>query len=86
MFEEVLDPIDEVSDESSYWLFRTESGDYYQYFYDQDFIAIGWNYITLQDLTNLTRIQIKVKVSQHEGLNLDDPNELRKATLIGAQL
>ena len=86
MYNEVFDHIDEVSESIDYWLVRTDSGKYYDFFYSQEYIAIDWNYITLQDFENLTRNQIKEKIARNEDLNLDDPSGLRRATLITNKL
>ena len=33
----------------NYWLFRTNSGEFYQTFKEYSFIAIGWNEISVFD-------------------------------------
>jgi restriction system protein len=36
-------PVTVLNEERSYWLVRTQSGDYHQEFYFDNYIAIGWN-------------------------------------------
>ena len=43
--------ISQVSDERGYWFFRSLGGAYYSDFFKHDFIGIGYNEITLKDLT-----------------------------------
>lgn len=43
----------QISGERRYWLVRTMGGDYYSEFVKDNFIAIGYNFITLQDLKSL---------------------------------
>lgn len=63
-----------VNPNRQYWLFRTDSGDYYEEFRDSEYIAIGWNEIPLANLaeinldpTNEALYQrIRDKVSVHD--------------------
>lgn len=82
MFNEVFDPIEEIAEDINYWLIRTDGGNYYEAFVEEGFVGIGWNYLTLQDLTNLSPEQIKRKIAEYESLTLEDSNDKRKATLI----
>jgi restriction system protein len=47
----------------SYWFIRTEGGQHFDSFYESDFIAIGWDEITLADL-NKTDVEIKSKIAR----------------------
>lgn len=45
--------IEPIEDETRYWLVRTMGGDFYEEYVDKDFIAIGYNEITVDDLNSL---------------------------------
>lgn len=48
--QEILDRLPKIKEDRNYWFVRTRGGDYYESFIDGEFIAIGWNSITLEDL------------------------------------
>jgi restriction system protein len=41
-----------INPDKEYWFVRTNSGELYDIFKDNGFIAIGWNYITIEDIVN----------------------------------
>lgn len=51
--ETFLHDVKSIKDETQYWLVRTMSGDYYNHYVEEDFIAIGYNEITVDDLKHL---------------------------------
>ncbi|MCF8337919.1 MAG: hypothetical protein K9I74_08045 [Bacteroidales bacterium] len=51
--QEILDRLPSIKENRNYWFVRTNSGDYYKPFIDGGFIAIGWNLITLEDLSQI---------------------------------
>lgn len=57
--------------ENDYWFMRTEGGKYFETFYQHGFIAIGWNEISLRELSN-TPADVKSKIAAEFDLNLDD--------------
>jgi|GEM_PF-4710568 hypothetical protein len=40
----------ELEPEKEYWFVRTDSGTYYDTFKENNFIALGWNNITVRDI------------------------------------
>jgi hypothetical protein len=50
---ELVEFVPNVSSKRNYWLVRTSSGDNYDVFVKGNFIAIGWNEITLADLHDI---------------------------------
>lgn len=50
-----------IESERRYWLVRTMGGDYYKEFVQEDFIAIGYNEITLNDLKQLPSLEHTAK-------------------------
>lgn len=51
--EKLIKYIEPIKDETNYWLVRTMGGDFYDEYVDKNFIAIGYNEITVDDLTHL---------------------------------
>lgn len=47
---EDLEQLIEIPEETGYWFVRTDYGENFETYYQNDFIAIGWNYITLDDI------------------------------------
>lgn len=75
--------IKEVSSEIDYWFFRTDSGANFETYLNNDFIAIGWNYVTLHDLSVLTEAEIKEKLYRNLAQQFPEHDETsirRKAT------
>lgn len=55
----------EIDQNKEYWLVRTQSGDYYQEFYFDNYIAIGWDEISdLEEIINSDNEKLKEIVSQ----------------------
>ena len=57
--------------ENNYWFVRTDGGKYFEPFYNNGFIAVGWNEITLADL-RMTSNDVKRKIAEEYGKDLDD--------------
>lgn len=51
--EDLLQDVKSIKDETQYWLVRTMGGDYYTHYVEENFIAVGYNEITVDDLTHL---------------------------------
>jgi restriction system protein len=56
------DIIPVINENKNYWLVRTQGGKYYEEFKSGNFIAIGWNKITLEDLLNLEHHDLVRKI------------------------
>ncbi|HEY4543035.1 MAG TPA: hypothetical protein VIG40_00185 [Tissierellaceae bacterium] len=54
-----------ISKEKNYWLFRTNSGKYYEEFRREGIIALNWNEITLDDINDLSEEDIKIKLKEN---------------------
>lgn len=50
---EIIQNLPMVNPNRQYWLVRTEAGDYYEEFRDNNYIAIGWNEIPMADIAEL---------------------------------
>ncbi len=64
--QDFIKQIESEEKERQYWFVRTDNGQYYETFLKNDFIAIGWNYITVNDIVNSSEEDIKNKISRYE--------------------
>lgn len=80
--ESLLKDIEIISSSVNYWFVRTDSGDNYETFKNHDFIGIGWNYITLDDITNKTSAETIQKIARREKIDLEISKQRGKATAI----
>lgn len=70
-------------EDRNYWLVRTNGGNNYQDFALHDYIAIGWDYITLnalntkthEELRKIIEIQSKNKTNRYADDELDDSDD-----------
>lgn len=60
-----LDSIPRLKSDNDYWFVRAQGGTFYQSFLVGNYIAIGWNEISLQNLEELSEEDIKAKISKH---------------------
>lgn len=64
-------PVVKIDENRNYWLVRTKAGEYFEEFFTDDFIAIGWNEFSgFDDLKNkpdeVLKMQIKEKYPNNE--------------------
>lgn len=77
MIRELNIPIIEKRD---YWFVRTDSGDYFDDFYNNDYVAIGWDYLTkakvsLDSEDYRDDETLKKLISLNEGIEINDFDE-----------
>jgi restriction system protein len=67
---ELVKKVSEISSGVDYWFVRTDYGKYFETFYNNGFIAIGWNEVTLEELKsgNLNE-QLRSKIINIEKLD-----------------
>ncbi len=84
----LIDRISIIEPERKYFFVRTDSGLNFEEFYTKGFIGIGWNFITLSDLTKLSPIQIKSKIGKNltDDIDLETSKGKSKATGIYTKL
>lgn len=68
----------EVPTDIDYWFFRTEGGNFFESFLDHDFVAMGWNNITLDDIRNKTVIEVKSKIERVEDIKKEGRSKKQK--------
>lgn len=69
-----------LSKERDYWFIRADGGAYYDDFYTNGYVAIGWNNVTIEDLRNGSRGKIAEKVARAEKLDLKKGKHKSAAT------
>lgn len=65
LFEKAKGKIPTINSSTNYWFTRANSGQYFQSFNVGNYIAIGWNEITLEDLENKPENVIKESIQEH---------------------
>lgn len=83
IIDELVKNVAEISTKIDYWFIRTEYGKYFETFYENGFVAIGWNEITLEELKdeNSTE-QLRKKIIKLEKLDPFKPSTKGKVTTI----
>jgi restriction system protein len=70
--EELLNKVENISKETNYWFVRTDYGEYFDTFYENGFIGIGWNEISIEELKNTgLKVSVKEKIGKAEELDYD---------------
>ena len=80
--EELVKQVKEIPEKTNYWFVRTDYGQYFDTYYENGFIAIGWNNITLEELKNPNDYEVirkKLLISE----KLDPAKARTKGTLTG---
>ncbi len=70
-----LKDVDVLPENNNYWFVRTNGGAYFETFLKNNFIGIGWNDISLAEIT-LPKLEdaTKRKIAKLEGIPENDPN------------
>lgn len=66
-----LSQVTKLEDNREYWFVRTDNGEYYDTFIENEFIGIGWDHITMSDLVEKDETSVKNKIAQNEEKPLD---------------
>jgi len=81
---DIIDQTIEIPTETKYWFVRTDYGKYFDTFYENGFIAIGWNNIEVYELNELSahRFTIQQKLIHSELIDSDTKMGKSKITSI----
>lgn len=60
-----IEKIPRINTNTNYWFVRANGGEFFHSFHIGNYIAIGWNRITLDDLLLLTEDETKRKIKEH---------------------
>lgn len=84
-----MDIINQISDTNvldnnrGYWFIRTDSGQYFETYINNNFIGIGWDFITVYDLVNSPfGYEVKAKIAKNLGYDLNTKKGKSKATSV----
>jgi hypothetical protein len=78
---EILQKVENISIDSKYVFFRTEKGNLFEQFTNENHIAIGWDYLTLSELRKLSLSEVKEKIALMQGLDITKSLGKGKATM-----
>src|SRR5690606_9298455 len=78
--EQIIDQVDNISSKTNYWFIRTNYGEYFNEFTENGYIAIGWDYFTLDEIINRDVNYIKNKIASHEKFNPEKSQDKMKIT------
>jgi len=81
-FEQLFNSVTEIKPSKGYWFVRTDSGQHFEEFYREGFIGMGWNYITVNDIKNLSVSAFKDKIAINEKLDMSIKKSKGKVTAI----
>lgn len=81
--DELIKKVSELSSKTAYWFVRTDYGEHFETYYENGFIAIGWNDITLEELKDPNSVdKIRVKLNKSENFDTSQKNTKGKQTKI----
>ncbi|WP_294225984.1 hypothetical protein [uncultured Chryseobacterium sp.] len=67
---EILNKVENFSSDRKYWFIRTDYGKHFEVFYKGEYIAIGWDYLALDELKTKSESEIKEKIAKNESLDV----------------
>jgi hypothetical protein len=77
----ILQKVESISSDSKYMFVRTEKGLLFEQFTNENHIAIGWDYLTLNQLRKLSIHEIKEKIALKQNLDITKSQGKGKATM-----
>lgn len=78
--EQLVKQVSEIPSKTEYWFVRTDYGDHFDTYYENGFIAIGWNNITLEELKDPNSDE-KIRNKLIKSENLDPSKKMTKGKL-----
>jgi restriction system protein len=83
IIDDLVSNVAEVPQKTNYWFVRTDYGKYFDTFVKNEFIGIGWNNISLEELKNKNSEQaIREKLIKSEKFDPNKPSTKGKVTTI----
>lgn len=80
LIDDLVNKVQVLNTEKDYWFVRTSSGLFFETFYNEDFIGIGWNEITYDDLKNKPDHEVKSKIAKLYKFDLTNKKGKRKTS------
>ena len=82
-FESISTLVPTTYPDKNYWFIRTDGGEYYETYLHNNFIAIGWDYLTPGDLNNINdekEEKLRRRIAVQHKLDLSQIGDKQKAT------
>jgi restriction system protein len=79
---QLISKLSVIEPERGYWFIRTDNGVNFEPFTENGFIGIGWNPITLEDITKLSAIEVQQKIAKTYNIDLELAKGKSKVTSI----
>lgn len=79
---EILNQVETFNENRNYWFIRTDAGKHFDIFYEGNYIAIGWDYLSLNDIFKKSDSEIKEIIGKKEDLDSFDSIQKGKITAI----
>ena len=77
----LVEQVKEINVKTDYWFVRTDNGKYFETFYKNGFIAVGWNNVTIEELKNGNKDEtVRKKIFKAEKLEVENPASKSKVT------
>ncbi|EJL64979.1 hypothetical protein [Flavobacterium sp. CF136] len=77
---EILAKVDNISGNVNYWFIRTTYGEHFYEFTKGEYIAIGWDYFTLDEILKNNQSYIKNKIALQSKFDPENPRDKMKIT------
>lgn len=74
--------VERIETKTDYWFVRTNNGALFEDFLKGEYVAIEWDYVTLNMLKNGEVDKIRSLISKHENIDIEDPAGKGKITTI----
>lgn len=78
--ETLLNRIDIIPDNREYWLVRTDKGKLFDEYINGNFISLGWDYLTVDQIQTLSEDEIKNKIAINENFDSTKTEDKIKIT------
>lgn len=78
---EILEKVENFSTHRDYWFVRTDYGKNFDFFYEGNYIAISWDYLTVNDIKTKSDSEIKEIIKKNENLDPSNSKQKGKITL-----
>ncbi|MDV7698722.1 hypothetical protein N6B72_17490 [Chryseobacterium soli] len=79
---QILERVDEFNSDRRYWFVRTDNGKHFPDYIKNNYIAIGWSYVTLNDIKHKSSSEVKDKIAKKESLDPSNTKQKAKITSI----
>ena len=87
IIDELVNKVEHISKETNYWFVRTDDGEFFETYYKNGFIGIGWDDISIEELKNTgLKLSVKEKIGRSEELDYEKTSTKGTITAIHNKL